>query len=79
MNNLLDFAGLLLYYLFLPIIIPVQVILYVLAGFWFACVFCNRMLLSIPHFMVRMRHAGNNFAGRIYAPIWRKKLLKVPA
>ncbi len=75
MNNLLDFAGLLLYYVVLPLLLPVQALLYILAGLWFTCIFFHRMVMELPQLAGWLRTA----IGRIQAPVLRRKLVKVHA
>lgn len=79
MNNLLDFAGLLLYYAVLPILVPVQALLYALGALYLGIVFCHRLALQVPALFGWLRHAGNHTHGRIQVLAWRKKLVKVPA
>lgn len=79
MNNLLDFAGLLLYYAILPLLLPVQALLYVLGGIWFTCVFGHRLLMEIPHLFGLLSTATRNVAAKAQVHAMRKKLVKVPA
>lgn len=75
MNNLLDFAGLLLYYMILPLLLPVQALLYALGGVWFACIFIHRMVQALPHLLGGLRAS----ASKLHLPAWRRKLVKLPA
>lgn len=79
MNNLLDFAGLLLYYVVLPLLLPVQALLYALAGVWFTLIFCHRLLAELLRAFWQLRVNTRSVAGKVYLLSWRKKLLKVPA
>ncbi|OLY90930.1 hypothetical protein SAMN05444008_11713 [Cnuella takakiae] len=79
MNNLLDFAGLLLYVAVLPILIPMQALLYALGGIYLALVFFHRMVLHVPQLFGWLRHASRHTHGPIQVLAWRKKLAKVHA
>jgi hypothetical protein len=73
MNNLLDFAGLLLYYIVLPLLLPVQALLYIVAGLWFLFVFFHRMVIELPQLFGWLRAT----AGKMQVPSFRRKLVKV--
>lgn len=79
MNNLLDFAGLLLYYAVMPLLLPVQAFLYLVAAVWFTALFCHRMLLTVPRWWGWLRHNSPVGQGRLHHPAWRKRLVKVHA
>lgn len=75
MNNLLDFAGLLLYYIVLPLLLPVQALLYALGGVWFLFIFFHRMVVSVPQLFGWLRAA----TGKMQVSSFRRKLVKVHA
>ena len=75
MNNLLDFAGLLLYYIVLPLLLPVQALLYALAGLWFVFIFVHRSIVALPQLFGWLRTA----AAKVQVPVLRRKLVKVHA
>lgn len=75
MNNLLDFAGLLLYYIVLPFLLPIQALLYGFAGLWFAFAYGHRVLLEIPKLWSWLRQGVH----KMHMPAWRRKLVKVHA
>lgn len=79
MNNLLDFAGLLLYYAVLPILVPLQALVYALGVIYFCFLFCHRLALQVPYLFGWLRHASRHTHGRIQVLAWRKKLAKVHA
>jgi hypothetical protein len=75
MNNLLDFAGLLLYYIVLPLLLPVQALMYALAGLWFVFIYFHRMVMELPQLFGWLRTT----AGKVHVPALRRKLVKVHA
>lgn len=79
MNNLLDFAGLLLYYAVLPVLVPLQALVYALGAVYLGFIFCHRLALQVPYLFGWLRHASRHTRSRIQVLAFRKKLAKVSA
>lgn len=78
MNALLDFAGVVLYYIFMPFLMPLQLLLYVMLGLWLAMVFINKLLLQSIHAIKHLQPAHAWMPVRRVAVFGLKKLVRVP-
>lgn len=78
MNALLDFAGVILYYVFMPFLMPLQLLLYVLFGVWLSIIFVNRLLLQTIQFVKHLQPSHVWMPVRRLAGFGAKKLVRVP-